>query len=1218
MDDQQFDQMMQSLGGSQGNPSAPPADTPAPPSTGAPPDPSAITATNNTAAVQPPGAAAPTDAAPAPDPATPDASQPPSQPQAPPPPGAIGDAILRAHDAGGDQGRLYMDMGLGAAKAVFQTSDFVKSLFGVEHDPTQDSALRKDLENTAAQIENRSTADSFVIGLSQFATGMLGAGKITAPLKAIGIVGDLAAAAPKVTQAIEGAAASGAVFDPHGQRLSNIIQSFPALQNPITGYLAASPDDSAAEGRLKSALESLGIEATVGPVLLGATKLYKALAGGDEAAAAAAKAETQAAIEKQPEVPSPEANSEAPPQDATDATVTNQPNVTAASEGAPPAAKLPPISDEQVKALVSSMKMDDVVVSEAGSWQAALDAGHTFSSPNEVPWAKMGTAPDQMQAFIQRVADEVSTSTQEARGGTVGADGIAVQHDADVLATAQRMADIYEQDPSAVLGWLQRSAANAPQMAADMHASLLIAKKGFGDLYANSLKYQAGILDQWGGDPVVAAESLRRSLSAVTAAYNYGKSLLAAAGRTTRFAGLALPDMNTLGQMNVDELAQAIIGTRGDPAAMAKLTQPSMWQRLGNWATFLQANNLLWGWKTSVTIAATNAYLGLVRPAERMIGSFFVKDGSALRQEALKQYYYMGSALTDSFMSAKEAFLSGQSQLVPHAYEAANNVRHTDLTQPGVWQDWGTLSGLVTNTFTGLKQMLSLPTRGHTGNTEFWQQIAYRSKVMAEANVDGTAQGLTGPDLVNYVKQKLNDALDENGAAIDPAARQEALTATFQQQLLPKTLGSVVQQGANALPGARIVLPFIRTPANLMRYGWKMTPGLNMLQTEYRSMVMGEMGDVAKAQALGQMGLGTLFSGMAAYLWAQGRIVGGGPTDPQQAAELRAKGFQPYSITIPHSDGSVTYVPFSRFDPIAMPLGIAADLGAALDVYQRTGDANGEDAVEKASLALVISLAKQFGSKTYLTGLSNLIEAMNNPQESGQHYVNKTIENFIPFDSLLRQVNPDPYMRDARKVTDAILSQLPGYSQEVPAKYNALGEPIMIRQGITSDIGGDPVDTEFTRMVLDGATPEFLPPSPNIGNGVDLRDITMKDGSNAYEKYQQLAGHISPEAPTIRDTLRNIIQSPDYNKLVDGPVSIRGTKSYALARPITEERAAAMKIVKADPNVNAAVLKARLQVAGALAMKQADPDGAKTQGAALANIGKSFGVDLSGLPGAKQ
>ena len=47
------------------------------------------------------------------------------------------------------------------------------------------------------------------------------------------------------------------VFSPHEERLSNLVQEFPELANPITEYLQAKPDDSFAEGRLKNSLEGL-------------------------------------------------------------------------------------------------------------------------------------------------------------------------------------------------------------------------------------------------------------------------------------------------------------------------------------------------------------------------------------------------------------------------------------------------------------------------------------------------------------------------------------------------------------------------------------------------------------------------------------------------------------------------------------------------------------------------------------------------------------------------------------------------------------------------------------------------------------------------------------------------------------------------------------------------------------------------------------------------
>ncbi|MEL6922279.1 MAG: hypothetical protein AAFO77_14925, partial [Pseudomonadota bacterium] len=54
-----------------------------------------------------------------------------------------------------------------------------------------------------------------------------------------------------------GAIADATVFDPHEQRLANLVQRYPQLRNPVTEFLASDPSDTAAEGRLKNALEGL-------------------------------------------------------------------------------------------------------------------------------------------------------------------------------------------------------------------------------------------------------------------------------------------------------------------------------------------------------------------------------------------------------------------------------------------------------------------------------------------------------------------------------------------------------------------------------------------------------------------------------------------------------------------------------------------------------------------------------------------------------------------------------------------------------------------------------------------------------------------------------------------------------------------------------------------------------------------------------------------------
>ena len=88
---------------------------------------------------------------------------------------------------------------------------------------------------------------------AQFLTGFVPFFKAT---KAVGIT------APVVRGAAAGAAADVTVFDPQTPRLSNLLNDLaPALKTPITEYLAASPDDSEAEGRFKNAVEGLGLGA---------------------------------------------------------------------------------------------------------------------------------------------------------------------------------------------------------------------------------------------------------------------------------------------------------------------------------------------------------------------------------------------------------------------------------------------------------------------------------------------------------------------------------------------------------------------------------------------------------------------------------------------------------------------------------------------------------------------------------------------------------------------------------------------------------------------------------------------------------------------------------------------------------------------------------------------------------------------------------------------
>ncbi|MBC9129956.1 hypothetical protein FcAc13_01375 [Frischella sp. Ac13] len=96
--------------------------------------------------------------------------------------------------------------------------------------------------------------------MSQFLVGfipMFKASKFIRPLQKMGSWGK---------GMIAGSVTDFVVFNPHEERLSNLIQQFPELANPVTEYLQAKPDDNAAEGRLKNSLEGLLIGSLAEPL----------------------------------------------------------------------------------------------------------------------------------------------------------------------------------------------------------------------------------------------------------------------------------------------------------------------------------------------------------------------------------------------------------------------------------------------------------------------------------------------------------------------------------------------------------------------------------------------------------------------------------------------------------------------------------------------------------------------------------------------------------------------------------------------------------------------------------------------------------------------------------------------------------------------------------------------------------------------------------------
>lgn len=97
---------------------------------------------------------------------------------------------------------------------------------------------------------------ALVRGVSQFLLPFAAASK---GLKAANLLQGAGFKALAARGAAAGAVADFSAFDGHEERLSDLVQAFPALQNPVSEYLAADDEDGEIEGRFKNAVEGLGL-----------------------------------------------------------------------------------------------------------------------------------------------------------------------------------------------------------------------------------------------------------------------------------------------------------------------------------------------------------------------------------------------------------------------------------------------------------------------------------------------------------------------------------------------------------------------------------------------------------------------------------------------------------------------------------------------------------------------------------------------------------------------------------------------------------------------------------------------------------------------------------------------------------------------------------------------------------------------------------------------
>lgn len=309
-----------------------------------------------------------------------------------------------------------------------------------------------------------------------------------------------------------------------------------------------------------------------------------------------------------------------------------------------------------------------------------------------------------------------------------------------------------------------------------------------------------------------------------------------------------------------------------------------------------------------------------------------------------------------------------------------------------------------------------------------WLQARKRT---GESLVDATER-IVGEIREN--QNKLQQGLPHDGTLLFHSlgmlkrADEVAKKDTFQADL--GETGRGAQAFLTNHPWMQFLVPFFRTPTNILKETWDRTPaGFVKLAMKWDKLTPAE-----RIQSLSKATLGTSIMGTMAMLAANGEITGGGPLSFEERDAMMATGWQPYSVRIGDQ-----WISYQRLEPLSSLVGMAAD---AMEAYQKGEMESGSATMQK----LADSVAENLTNKTFLSGLSALTGAISDPKRELGSFVKQMQQSvvpnslgFVPFGHLARGL--DPVYRQADPMTwDAFTSKIPFMTQTLDPQYGPTGE----------------------------------------------------------------------------------------------------------------------------------------------------------------------------------
>lgn len=198
-------------------------------------------------------------------------------------------------------------------------------------------------------------------------------------------------------------------------------------------------------------------------------------------------------------------------------------------------------------------------------------------------------------------------------------------------------------------------------------------------------------------------------------------------------------------------------------------------------------------------------------------------------------------------------------------------------------------------------------------------------------------------------------------------------------------------------------------------------------------------------------------------------------------------------------------------------------------------DPNLEKELAKVSAAMAVALAEATVNKTFMKGLSDVMNLFSDPNRYSDSYMQNFISSFVPYSSALRSITKalDPIVKDSNELLDKIRKQTPMMGSELAQQRDNYGDllkydhnfvPVFLKQGMEGT-KVDKVKAEIERLAEVTKEVAIYKPSKRMGS--------YKLTPQQYEDYILFATKDKIRGNTMKDTIALYMKKDAYQKATD-------------------------------------------------------------------------------------